>query len=137
MNSIFRKHCLMYKNNCHHSTNWKEYNLILFQTFSSARLASLGELQRYAQTGSSLLYYGSPGILNILSPKVIMDLSEINISRFWVVFDKMNAKKSLIEKYSSLDPDGEKTHILEQGYKVSVFLTLLDVSTILTTQWSP
>lgn len=89
------------------------------------------------QTGSAVLYYGSPGVLNILSPKVIMDLSEINSSKFWAIFDKMNAKKSLIEKYSSLDPDGEKTHILEQGYKVSVFLTLLDVSTILTTCWSP
>ncbi|CAD8135763.1 unnamed protein product [Paramecium octaurelia] len=106
-------------------------------TFSQSRLASLGELQKYSQTGSSILWYGSPGVLNILSSKVIIDLSEINTSKFWVIFDKMNAKKSLIEKFTSLDPDGEKTHILEQSFKISVFLTLIDVSTILTTQWSP
>lgn len=42
-----------------------------------------------------------------------MDMSENNTSRLWVIFDKMNAKKSLIDKFTSLDPDGEKTHILE------------------------
>jgi hypothetical protein len=46
-----------------------------------------------------MIYYGSPGVLNILTPKVILDLSEINSTRFWAIFDKMNAKKTLIDKY--------------------------------------
>lgn len=40
-------------------------------------------------------------------------MSEINNVRFWAIFDKMNARKTMIDKYTSLDPDGEKTPILE------------------------
>jgi hypothetical protein len=37
-----------------------------------------------------------------LTPRVILDLSELNNLRFVAIFDKINAKKSMIEKYYEL-----------------------------------
>lgn len=67
-------------------------------TNSQSRLCSLGEFQKYAASGSTQVFFGSPGVLNILTPKVILDLSEINNVRFWAILDKMNAKKTMIDK---------------------------------------
>ena len=80
---------------------------------SSNRIASIGEWQKYLSISSLLLFYGNPGLMNILTPRIIIDMNEISKTKAIVLIDKINAKKNILEKYSSLDPEGEKTPLLE------------------------
>lgn len=66
------------------------------------------------ETGSLLLFYGHPGIMNIFTPKLFIDMNEVSHTKCVMLFDKINARKSVLEKYSSLDMDGgEKTPLVE------------------------
>lgn len=103
---------------------------------SSKRVTAIGEWNKFLAQGSMLLFYGSPGILNVLTPKLFVDLQEISSTKCVMLFDKINAKKSVLEKYSSLQPDGEKTPLVEQFINQAALLTLLGIQTIGATQWS-
>lgn len=40
-----------------------------------------------------LTYYGHPGILNVFTPKLFIDMIEISNTKCFMLFDKINAKK--------------------------------------------
>ncbi|KRX09755.1 hypothetical protein PPERSA_02627 [Pseudocohnilembus persalinus] len=103
---------------------------------SSKRVTSLGEWQQYLQNGSMLLFYGNPGLLNILSPKLFVDMSELSRVKSVILLDKINAKKQVLEKFSSLEQDGEKTPVTDSFIITAAILSLLGVQSIGQTQWS-
>lgn len=74
-----------------------------------------------------LLFYGNPGLLNILSPKLFVDMSEISHVKSVILFDKINAKKQVLEKFSSLEQDGEKTPVTDSFIITAAILSLLGV----------
>ena len=80
---------------------------------SNLRVSSVGEWQKIVSTSQMLIFYGNPPLLNVLTPKLILDMSEISQTKAFIIFDKINARKSLIEKNSSLESDGIKTPLLE------------------------
>ncbi|KAL4435549.1 hypothetical protein ABPG74_020325 [Tetrahymena malaccensis] len=103
---------------------------------SCNRIASIGEWQKYLSNGSMLLFYGNPGLMNILTPRLLIDMNEICQTKAVVIIDKINAKKTVLEKYSSLDPEGEKTPLHESLINSSALLTILGISSIASTQWA-
>ncbi|EAR90704.2 hypothetical protein TTHERM_00705200 (macronuclear) [Tetrahymena thermophila SB210] len=103
---------------------------------SCNRIASIGEWQKYLSNGSLLLFYGNPGLMNILTPRLLIDMNEICQTKAVVIIDKINAKKTVLEKYSSLDPEGEKTPLHESLINSSALLTILGISSIASTQWA-
>lgn len=75
-----------------------------------------------------LLFYGNPGIMNIFTPKLFIDLNEITNTKAFMLFDKINARKSVLEKFSTLDEDNdEKTPLVEQFVNSTVLLSTLGV----------
>lgn len=50
-----------------------------------------------------MLFYGNPGLMNVLTPKLFLDMCEISNTKAFIVFDKINSKKSSLEKYQSLE----------------------------------
>jgi hypothetical protein len=48
----------------------------------------------------------------------------------FILFDKINARKQLIEKYSSLEPDSIKTPLLEQFTDSAALLTAIGCASI-------
>eukprot|EP00828_Plagiopyla_frontata_P008509 TRINITY_DN14247_c0_g1_i3.p1 TRINITY_DN14247_c0_g1~~TRINITY_DN14247_c0_g1_i3.p1 ORF type:complete len:307 (+),score=41.31 TRINITY_DN14247_c0_g1_i3:155-1075(+) len=103
---------------------------------TSQRIASIGEWQRYLSSASGLLFYGHPSILDILSPKLFTDLLEINETKAFIVLDRINAIKTIIEKQSSLDTNSDKIPVIEQPLMTFVLLSLLGASSIAINQWS-
>jgi len=61
---------------------------------------------------------------------------EINETKGFVVFDRINCRKTLIQKSSPLDVDGQKVPIADQPLKTSILLTLLGCTNIAINQWS-
>ena len=53
-----------------------------------------------------MCFYGNPGLMNVLTPKLLLDMSEISNTKAFVILDKINAKKTLLEKYYSLEQNG-------------------------------
>lgn len=47
--------------------------------------------------------------MDIITPKLFLHFSEITNSNCVLLFDKINAKKSILRKFSSLEIDAEKT----------------------------
>lgn len=103
---------------------------------SSSQIASVGDWQHYLSTGSLLLFYGHPGFMNVLTPRLIIDMNEISQTKALVLIDKINAKKNILEKFSSLDPEGEKTPLHESLINSSALLSIIGISSIVTTQWA-
>ena len=66
---------------------------------SSQRVASVGQWQKFLSSSQLLLFYGHPGLMNILTPKLFLDMSEISNTKVFIVMDKINANKTLLEKY--------------------------------------
>ncbi len=60
-------------------------------------------------------------------------MNEITQTKAVVCIDKINAKKNILEKYSSLEPEGEKTPLLESFIHQSALLSIIGVSTIAST----
>ncbi len=52
-----------------------------------------------------LIYYGNPPLMNILTTKIILDMNEICSTKAMIIMDKINARKQVLDKYSSLDPE--------------------------------
>lgn len=105
-------------------------------TSSAQRIASIGDWQRYLSSGSLLLFYGNPGFLNVLTPRLLLDMNEIVKTKAVVIIDKLNAKKSIIDKFSSLEPDGEKTPLHDSLLHSATMLSVLGISSISATQWT-
>jgi len=103
---------------------------------SGLRVASLEEWQQYLKRGSLIIYYGNPGFLSIFSPKLLLNMSETAKNTAFIIFDKINCKKTYIEKHGSLEAKGMKTPVLDQLINSAVILTLLDTAVICATQWS-
>ena len=103
---------------------------------SGNRITSVGEWQRYFSTGSMVLFYGNPGFMNVFSPKLFLDMIEISKVRSVTIIDKINVKKTIIEKFSALDPEGEKTPLNESLMNSAVWLSILGVATVSATQWT-
>lgn len=53
-----------------------------------------------------LLFYAHSSILDIMSPKYLCDMIEINDTKGFIILDRINCRKTLIQKSSSLDVDG-------------------------------
>ena len=66
----------------------------------------------YFFNGKSL-FCSHPSILDILSPKLFTDLLEINETKAFIVLDRINAIKTIIEKQSSLDTNSDKIPVIE------------------------
>jgi len=103
---------------------------------SKIRIASLGEWQKYLNSGSFLLFYGHSSFLDIISPRLFCDMIEINNIKACVIFDRINARKAYIDKAMRLDPDAEKVPIVHQPYKTIKLLSLLGIHSIAINQWS-
>lgn len=58
---------------------------------SQNRIASIGEWQKYVSQGSLILYFGNPWLMNILTPKLVIDMNEISNAKAMIVLDKINA----------------------------------------------
>lgn len=41
--------------------------------------------------------------MNVLTPKLFLDMSEISNTKVFIIMDKINANKTLLEKYQSLE----------------------------------
>ncbi len=103
---------------------------------SAQRVCSVGEWQKLIGNAQLLLYYGHPPLLNVLSPKLLLDMAETASQlKAFILFDKINARKQLIEKYSSLEPDSIKTPLLEQFTDSAALLTAIGCASICQTQY--
>ncbi len=43
-----------------------------------------------------MIFYGHPSILDIISPRMFLDMIEINKSKAFFIYDKINVLKTLI-----------------------------------------
>lgn len=50
-----------------------------------------------------IVFYGHPPLLNILTPKLFLDMSEISNTKAFIIFDKINANKTVIDKYEAIN----------------------------------
>lgn len=117
--------------------NMKLFPTLKFEGVSSrVRVASFGEWQKYLSQGAFLLFYGHSSLLDIISPSLFCDLIEINNIKSCVIFDRINARKTFIDKAVRLDPDAEKIPIVQQPYKTIKLLSLLGIQSIAINQWS-
>ena len=57
------------------------------------------------------MFYGHSSMLDIMSPKLFIDMIEINNTKGFLILDRVNSRKSLIDKANPLDLEGEKTPI--------------------------
>lgn len=71
--------------------------------------------------------------MNILTPRLLIDMNEICQTKSVVIIDKINAKKTVLEKFSSLDPEGEKTPLHESLINSSALLSVLGIASISST----
>jgi hypothetical protein len=46
-----------------------------------------------AETASMMIFYGNPSLLDVLNPKILLEMAEINQVKAFAVYDKINAKK--------------------------------------------
>lgn len=74
--------------------------------------------------------------MSILTPRLLIDMNEVCSTTAVVLFDKINAKKTDLEKFSSLDPEGEKTPLYESLVNSAALLSVLGVASIAATQWA-
>lgn len=72
----------------------------------------------------------------MLTPQLLVDMNEISQAKAVIIIDKINARKTILEKVSSLDPLGERTPLNEALVNSAALLSLLGVSSIAATQWS-
>ena len=98
---------------------------------SSEHVPSLGEWESYLRDGSMLLYFGNPSILNVLTPKIMLDVIEVANVKSYVVMDRINSRKSTIEKFEALEPHPEKVFMHEQPLQTLALLTALGSSFIM------
>ena len=105
-------------------------------TPSSERIASFGEWSRYLANSSMMLFYAHQGLLDILSPKLFLNLYELNKTRTFVISDNINAIKNQLQKFNALDAESQKTFLSEQHEKGVFLLTLLGGASICYNQWS-
>lgn len=103
---------------------------------SSKRIASIGEWQHYVQSSEMIMFYGHPGLLDILSPKLIMNFNDTSKVKAFILIDKINAHKDYLEKTSTLDPEPNKTALQENLKNVSILLSVIGAANICTTQWA-
>ena len=117
--------------------NMKQNNTLKFEGVSSKiRIASLGEWQKYLNQGTLLFFHAHSSFLDIISPRLFCDMIEISNIKACIIFDRINARKSFIDKAIKLDPDAEKIPIVHQPYKTIKLLSLLGVQSIAINQWS-
>jgi len=102
---------------------------------SSDRIPSLGEWESYLRDGSMLMYFGNPSILNILTPKIMLDVLEVANVKGYVVIDRVNSRKSTIEKFDALEPNPEKVFMHEQPLQTLALLTALGSSFVMMNNW--
>jgi len=102
---------------------------------SSERIPSLGEWESYLRDGSMLMYFGNPSILNILTPKIMLDVLEVCNVKGYVVIDRINSRKSTIEKFDALEPNPEKVFMHEQPLQTLALLTALGSSFVMMNNW--
>jgi len=50
-----------------------------------------------------VVFYGNPIFLNIISPKILLDWTEINNTKCFVILDKINSNKENLEKFTPID----------------------------------
>lgn len=56
-----------------------------------------------------IIFYGHPALLDVLSPRLVLSFNDINKVKSFILIDKVNAHKELLEKTNSLDPERSKT----------------------------
>ena len=60
-----------------------------------------------------MIFYAHQGLLDILSPKMFLNLYELNQTRSFVISDNINAIKNQLQKYNALDSESQKTFLSE------------------------
>jgi len=71
-----------------------------------------------------------------MTPKIIMDIFDIINIKAGLVFDRINAKKSTIMKFDSLEKNPDKILLHEQPMQTAGLLTAVGTSFIMINQWS-
>jgi len=63
-------------------------------------------------------------------------MNEICSTKAIIIIDKINARKTILEKYSSLETDGDKTPLHDSLINSTVLLSVLGIPSIAETQWA-
>jgi hypothetical protein len=101
---------------------------------SSKKVASVGDWQRTMRECSLLQVHCPSPLLNIVPSDVLASFIDNCKCRCMLLLDKINAKKSLIQKFGCLGNEERVVPLLEQSHRVALWCGLLGVS-LFFNQW--
>lgn len=66
----------------------------------------------------------------------MLDIVDYNCIKCLVVIDKLNVKKTLLNKFNSLDNNGDKTALWESNLKLAILSSLCEIPLLISNSWT-
>ena len=97
---------------------------------SSDRFPSTGDFSKWMNESGFLQVYGPIDFVNYLKVRLLLENVGVSKLRLLLVMDRLNYKKSVVNKFLSLDEKSKATSIDDESRILQAVVNLLDINLI-------
>lgn len=97
---------------------------------STIRIPSIGDYSRWLSDNGFLQVYGPIDFLNYMKVPLMLENAGTNKARLLILTDRLNYKKSLINKFLTLDENTPPNSIDDESRILNAVVDLLDINMI-------